>query len=195
MKNKKKNRGKILLSIFYFLHFENTFLELITNLTCMQNLKKIAQKIKAWISLENLCQLRGNVNIWCNYFVPYIKNITLGFLGSLNILFHVNNFSSVGHYRSFSNLAIFLFELAHFQRKINFNYFPGFFLKFWWSINFQSSLGSRHVVSLHIKFGPDRFNRFNVYLIQTNKHTDRTSQHIYRLTKNIILENEKRLYD
>ena len=46
---------------FYFLHFENNFLELITNPTFMQNLKKIASKMKARISLENLYHLRENV--------------------------------------------------------------------------------------------------------------------------------------
>jgi len=46
---------------FYFLHFENNFLELITNPTFMQNLKKIASKMKARIPLENLYHLRGNV--------------------------------------------------------------------------------------------------------------------------------------
>lgn len=46
-----KNRGnseKILFHFLYILHFENRFLEIITNRT-MQNLKKIAWKVKAWL--------------------------------------------------------------------------------------------------------------------------------------------------
>ena len=47
-----------------FLHFENAFLELITiNLIFMQNLKKIFSKMKAWNPLENLCHLRGNLQL------------------------------------------------------------------------------------------------------------------------------------
>ena len=32
----------------------------------------------------------------------------------------------------------------------------------------------------HKKFGPDRFSRFGVYWIQTNKHHDRQAKFIYR---------------
>ena len=32
----------------------------------------------------------------------------------------------------------------------------------------------------HKKFGPDRFSRFHVYWIQTNKQTDRQVKFIYR---------------
>ena len=32
----------------------------------------------------------------------------------------------------------------------------------------------------HKKFGPDRFSRFDVYWIQTNKQTDRQAKFIYR---------------
>ena len=31
----------------------------------------------------------------------------------------------------------------------------------------------------HKKFGPDRFSRFDVYWIQTNKQTDRKAKYIY----------------
>ena len=55
---KKEENMEKCCCIFYFLHFENTFLELITNLTFMQNLKKIAPKMKAWIPFENVCHLR-----------------------------------------------------------------------------------------------------------------------------------------
>ncbi len=33
----------------------------------------------------------------------------------------------------------------------------------------------------HTQFGPDRFSRFDVYWIQTNKRTDRQAKFIYRL--------------
>ena len=33
----------------------------------------------------------------------------------------------------------------------------------------------------HKKFGPDRFSRFDVYWIQTNKQTNRQAKFIYRL--------------
>ena len=36
----------------------------------------------------------------------------------------------------------------------------------------------------HKKFGPDRFSRFDVYWIQTNKHPDRQAKFIYRLDTN-----------
>ena len=32
----------------------------------------------------------------------------------------------------------------------------------------------------HKKFGPDRFSRFDVYWIQTNRQTDRQAKFIYR---------------
>ena len=35
-------------------------------------------------------------------------------------------------------------------------------------------------VSSNMKFGPDRFSRFNVYWIQIDKQTDRQAMHIYR---------------
>ena len=43
---------------FYCLHFKNTFLELINNLIFMQNLKKIAPKIKLWPPLK-ICIIGG----------------------------------------------------------------------------------------------------------------------------------------
>ena len=56
-----------------------------------------------------------------------------------------------------------------------------------------------HVMS-HKKFGPDRFSRFDVYWIQTNKQTnkqtdkqtDRQAKFIYRLSK--LQETKKRKY-
>ena len=33
----------------------------------------------------------------------------------------------------------------------------------------------------HKKFGPDRFSRFDVYWIKTNRQTDRQAKFIYRL--------------
>ena len=46
----------------------------------------------------------------------------------------------------------------------------------------------------HKKFGPDRFSRFDVYWIQTdrqtNKHPDRQAKFIYRLMKGSVLEND-----
>ena len=42
------NNARKILIYFSFLHFQNTFLELIPNLTFMQNLKNIAKKIKAF---------------------------------------------------------------------------------------------------------------------------------------------------
>ena len=36
----------------------------------------------------------------------------------------------------------------------------------------------------HKKFGPDRFSRFDVYWIQTNRQTDRQAKFIYRLNVN-----------
>ena len=39
----------------------------------------------------------------------------------------------------------------------------------------------------HKKFGPDRFSRFGVYWIQTNRHTDRQAKFIYRLSFTIFL--------
>ena len=50
------------------------------------------------------------------------------------------------------------------------------FLKFLPSIN----LPWGHVMS-HTKFAPDRFSRFDVYWIQTNKQADRQAKFLYRL--------------
>jgi len=61
--SKERKNAVKMFYFFYCVHFVNTFLELITNLTIMHNLKKLAWKIKAQISLENLCHLRGNVPI------------------------------------------------------------------------------------------------------------------------------------
>jgi len=36
----------------------------------------------------------------------------------------------------------------------------------------------------HKKFWPDRFSRFDVYWIQTNKQTDRQAKFIYRFSSN-----------
>ena len=35
----------------------------------------------------------------------------------------------------------------------------------------------------HKKFGPDRFSRFDVYWIQTDRQTDRQAKFIYRLSR------------
>jgi len=42
------------------------------------------------------------------------------------------------------------------------------------------NLSCGHVM-LHKKFGPDRFSRFDVYWIQTNRQTPRQTSQIYRL--------------
>ena len=58
------------------------------------------------------------------------------------------------------------------------------FLKFW-SFN-KPSLGS---VRSHAKFGPDRFSRFDVYWVQTNKQSNKKQtgkQSIYIFIKNIF---------
>ena len=68
-------------------------------------------------------------------------------------------------------------DFQNFQKS---NFDGGKFLKIRSSIN----LPWGHVMS-HKKFGPDRFSRFDVYWIQTNKHpnkqTDRQAKIIYRL--------------
>jgi len=55
---------------------------------------------------------------------------------------------------------------------------------------FESSISKNlpwgHVRS-HKKFGPDRFSRFNVYLIQTNRHPDVYKQCICRLYGTLFL--------
>ena len=42
----------------------------------------------------------------------------------------------------------------------------------------------------HKKFGPDRFSRFDVYWIQTNKQTNRKAKFIYRLLLLLLLSFE-----
>ena len=49
-------------------------------------------------------------------------------------------------------------------------------MKFW-SFN-NLSWGQ---VRSHTKFGPDRFSRFDVYLIQTDRQTDRQAKYTYLL--------------
>ena len=50
-------------------------------------------------------------------------------------------------------------------------------------------------VMSHKKFGPDRFSRFDVYWIQTNRQTDRQAKLIYRYARHFshdhrnVLEN------
>jgi len=61
-------------------------------------------------------------------------------------------------------------KLANFQE---FNFFKLKTLKFLTLIN----LPCGHVIS-HKKFGPDRFSRFDVYWIQTNKQTDKPNLYI-----------------
>ena len=48
-------------------------------------------------------------------------------------------------------------------------------MKIWSSINLPWDS-----VMSHKKFGPDRFSRFDVYWIQTNRQTDRQAKFIYR---------------
>jgi len=56
--------------------------------------------------------------------------------------------------------------------------FKTHFLKFLSFIN----LPCGHVMS-HKKIGPDRFSRFDVYWIKTNRHPNRQAKFIYRLSK------------
>ena len=82
----------------------------------------------------------------------------------------------VGHLKSFSNFVlIFLFKLAHFQKKSN--YFLGFFK----IIMFHKR--SWGLVRSNSKFGPDRFSRFDVYLIQTDGQTSK----VYNIEKQTTL--------
>jgi len=53
------------------------------------------------------------------------------------------------------------------------NFVGGKFFKFWSFIDL--SLG--HVMS-HTKFGPNRFSRFDIYWIQTDKQADKQSIYI-----------------
>ena len=43
----------------------------------------------------------------------------------------------------------------------------------------------------HKKFGPDRFSRFDVYWIQTDRQTDRQAKFIYRLIFIAFINNIK----
>ena len=53
-----------ILEYFLFLHYKNTFLGFITNLIFnLQNLKKLAPKMKPWPLPENLWLLKGNLPI------------------------------------------------------------------------------------------------------------------------------------
>ena len=49
-----------------------------------------------------------------------------------------------------------------------------FFLQFWWSIN----LPWGHVRS-NTKFGPNKFSRFDVFRLQTNKQTPKQAKYIW----------------
>ena len=64
-------------------------------------------------------------------------------------------------------------DFQNFQKS---NFDGGKFLKILSFIN----LPWDHMMS-HKKFGPDRFSRFDVYWIQTDKQTDRQAKFIYRL--------------
>ena len=68
------------------------------------------------------------------------------------------------------------------------NFDGGKFLKIWSSIN----LPWDHVMS-HKKFGPDRFSRFDVYWIQTNRQTDRQAKFIYRFRVCSFSQKQKRI--
>ena len=63
----------------------------------------------------------------------------------------------------------------YFQNFQNFCFVRGNFLKIRSSID----LSWGHVRS-EKKFGPDRFGRFDVYWIQTNKHPDRHAKYTFR---------------
>ena len=66
-------------------------------------------------------------------------------------------------------------NFANFQNFQKSNFDGGKLLKIWSSIN----LPWGHARS-HKKCGPDRFSRFDVYWIQTNKQTPRQAKFIYR---------------
>ena len=59
-------------------------------------------------------------------------------------------------------------DFQNFQKS---NFDRGKFLKIFSSIN----LPRDHMMS-HKKFGPDRFSRFDVYWVQTDKQTDRQAK-------------------
>ena len=101
-------------------------------------------------------------------------------------VFHMNSQWFKG-YRCESGIAIFAWRItwnyaySPFKTKttkviIKLKTFKTHFLKFVSFIN----LPCGHVLS-HTKFGPDRFSRFDVYWIQTNRHTNRQPKFIYRL--------------
>ena len=39
----------------------------------------------------------------------------------------------------------------------------------------------------HKKFGPDRFSRFDVYWIQTDRQTDRQAKSVYKFSLSVFL--------
>ena len=68
-------------------------------------------------------------------------------------------------------------DFQNFQKS---NFDGGKFLKIWSFINLP-----RGHESSHKKFGPDRFSRFDVYWIQTNRQTDKQTN---RQTSQIFIE-------
>ena len=45
----------------------------------------------------------------------------------------------------------------------------------------------------HNIFGPDQFNRYDVYLIQTDSQTPRQAKHIYRLNLWCICHSQEKI--
>ena len=66
------------------------------------------------------------------------------------------------------NVKDFIKNFVDFQNFQKSNFDGGKFLKIWSSINLLWD----NMMS-HKKFGPDRFSRFDVYWIQTNKQTNK----------------------
>ena len=69
-------------------------------------------------------------------------------------------------------LTLHALDFQNFQKS---NFVRGKFLKIQSSIN----LSWGHTRS-HTKCGPDRFSRFDVYWIQTDRQSDRQAKFIYR---------------
>ena len=67
-------------------------------------------------------------------------------------------------------------------------------IEFWWRQIFEILMihkPSLESLDVPKKFGPDRFSRFDVYWIQTNKQTNRQAKFIYRWFLKSSLQNEQ----